>query len=364
MMNIKEISLLNFRNYKTLDIELSSGINVLWGHNAQGKTNVLEAVYMCGIGRSHRTHNVKELINIGSEAARVKVNYENAAANNDEINVLLQKDGKKSIHINGVMIKKIGELFGSLMTVMFSPEDLWLVKSGPQSRRKFMDMELCQLSPVYYYDLKQYYKALNQRNNLLKTIKSNKGNREMLFMWDEQLLSHGLKIMKKRDEFIQKIDILSEEVYGKITGIKGTAEKLSIKYKSNVTEENFAKKLESSIERDIILGSSAVGIHKDDIGLYVNGNDLKVYGSQGQQRTAAVALKLSEVEIIKEIKNTAPVFLLDDVLSELDENRQKWLFTCVKDLQAVITCAERHKVISKVADRVFRVSDGLVVSEG
>ena len=361
-MNIKEVNLLNFRNYKTLDIELTEGINVLYGHNAQGKTNLLEAVYMCGIGRSHRTHNVKELINIDSEAAKIKVSYETGSGA-DEISVFMQKDGKKSIYINGITIKKIGEIFGCLLTVMFSPEDLWLVKSGPQNRRKFMDMELCQLSPIYYYDLKQYYKALNQRNNLLKTIKSNKENREMLFIWDEQLLTHGLKIMRKREEFIQKIDILSQEIYGKMTSVAGTDEMLGIKYKASVSEENFARKLEGSIERDIMLGSTSVGIHKDDIGLYINGNDLKVYGSQGQQRTAAIALKIAEVEIIREIKNIEPIFLLDDVLSELDEKRQKWLFTCVKELQVIVTCAEKHKTVKKVADKIFWVSNGNIINE-
>jgi len=359
-MNIHEITLKNFRNYQTLKIELSGGINVLMGDNAQGKTNVLEAVYLCGIGRSHRTHNVRELINMEKETARVTASYRrhvNDTAVSDQISVFLQKDGKKSIHINGVIINKIGELFGNLLTVMFSPEDLQLVKSGPGLRRKFMDMELCQLSPVYYYDLKQYYKALNQRNNLLKTIKHKPDNREMLFMWDDLLLSHGVKIMKKREDFLQKIDILSHQIYGRI---KGTGETLSVKYKGCVTEDNFKDKLKASVERDIMLGNTSFGIHKDDIAFYINGNDLKIYGSQGQQRTAAVSLKLAEVEIIKEIKKEAPVFLLDDVLSELDDNRQKWLFESVKDLQAVVTCAERHKVVSGVADKVFLVYNGKI----
>jgi len=356
-MNIKEFSLQNFRNYETLELKLSDGINVLVGENAAGKTNMLEALHLCGIGRSHRTHNMRELINFSSESSKISVDYVDKYREINNISVFLQDSGKKSIQLNGVSIKKIGELFGSLLIVMFSPEDLSVVKSSPGNRRRFMDIELCQLSAVYYYDLKQYYKALNQRNNLLKTIKQNKNNRDMLFMWDEILVNHGIKIKRKREEFLQKVDTLSHEFYSKITGAK---EKLSIKYKANVTEENFKSKLESCMERDISIGSTSFGIHKDDIFFYINGNDLKIYGSQGQQRTAAVCLKLSEVEIVKEQKETTPVLLLDDVLSELDDNRQKWLFESVKDLQTIVTCAERHKALENVADKMFSVYNGKV----
>jgi DNA replication and repair protein RecF len=359
---ITNVSLLNFRNFNTLSLNLRENLNIFSGANAQGKTNLLESIYLCATGRSQRTSLLKELIQFGSDSAHIKLTVRAGAAN--RIDLHLRKNEKKGVAINGVAIKNIGDLFGVLYVVIFSPEDLNLIKSGPADRRRFMDMELCQLSKVYYYEIQQYVKALKQRNNLLKKIESAGGQlRDTLPVWDENLAAHGVKIIEHRKKFIESMSLLAGEKHAAITGGK---EKLEIIYKPNVAAEDFAEKLAKNIRRDIQLGSSSIGVHKDDLLFLVNGSDGRVYGSQGQQRTAALSVKLAEIELIKKEKKLLPVLLLDDVMSELDESRQTYLVKKITEVQSLITCTGAEDFLKRAgsANTVFRVINGTIFNEG
>ncbi len=353
-MYVERVMLKGYRNYNSLDTSLSNGLNVLFGDNAQGKTNFLEAIYFCGTGRSHRTHNDKELISFSEANGYIRLTVKKELTET-QINVHLKKDAKKGIAIDGTPVSRLGELFGSLLVVMFSPEDLQLIKASPQLRRRFMDMELCQLSKVYYYELQQYYKALNERNSLLKKIRQNKNHMETLFVWDEQLVKYGAKIIKYRQDFINNIDHISSGIHGKITNGK---ESLSVKYKPNVSSDQFAERLQKTSERDIICGSTSSGVHKDDIDFYINDVNARAYGSQGQQRTAALSVKLAEITIITNKKNTTPVLLLDDVLSELDNSRQQFLLKSIEEIQTLLTCTGQIPAGLTSGVRLFGVTAG------
>lgn len=357
-MTVKNVSLQYFRNFGKIELSLADGINILYGLNAQGKTNFIESVYFCATGRSHRTNYDRDLIQFTKNEAHIQLFVQKHSLT-DRIDVHIKKEGKKGIAVNGIAVKKLGELFGVLLTVIFSPEDLQLVKAGPSERRRFMDMEICQLSPVYYYELQQYFRILKQRNGLLKNIQRKKELKETLFVWDEQMVTHGTKIMKHREEFINKISRLASGIHEKITG---GAEKMEIVYKPSVSPKEFLDKLNKHAERDIMLGATSVGIHKDDLSFYINGCDTRTYGSQGQQRTAALCLKLAEIELIKEEKGETPVLLLDDVLSELDRTRQTCLLESIKGVQTVITCTGMEDMLGQLADRnkcsIFFVENG------
>lgn len=357
-MYVSTLKIGDFRNITSADVELKKGINILYGQNAQGKTNFLESLYICATGRSHRTKFDSQLINFDKKEAHIRAVVEKNFTI-DKIDVHIKKEEKKGIALNGVPLKKVGDLFGVLHTVIFSPEDLQLIKSSPGERRKFMDIELCQLSNVYYYNLQQYYKVLKQRNNLLKNINKNPALKDTLFVWDSQLVEYGTKIIKKRQEFIEKINIAASKKHNEITNFK---ENLVIEYKPNVTTDEFMSKLEENLQKDIILGSTSKGPHKDDVSFTINDSEVKIYGSQGQQRTAALSAKLAEIEIIKEEKGETPVLLLDDVLSELDEKRQYYLLESIKDIQTVITCTGIEDSIKKYTDKsyIFNVENGII----
>lgn len=358
-MYISRLSLLSFRNIKNTTIEFIDGINVFVGDNAQGKTNILESIFMCSTGRSHRTKNDNQIIMFDERSSHIQA-FINKNKYSDRIDIHLKKDEKKGIAINGIPIKKTGDLFGILFTVIFSPEDLQLIKNGPSERRRFMDMELCQISNLYYYNLQQYYKILKQRNNLLKKIQKNIKLKDTLFVWDEQLIDYGIKIINARRNFIEKINLISADKHYKITNEK---EKLEIRYLPNVDEDKFAKKLKLNIERDLFLGSTLIGPHKDDICFFINENDVKIYGSQGQQRTAALSAKLAEIDIIKGETGNTPILLLDDVLSELDEKRQLFLMEGITGIQTIITCTGIEDSINKNIDlkNIFKVNGGNVL---
>lgn len=357
-MYIKKISLLNFRNIKTLNLILNQGINIFYGDNAQGKTNILESVYMCATGRSQRTRLDGQLIMFDEKESHIQLFAKNKNRT-DRIDVHIKKDEKKGIAVNGIPIRKSGDLFGTLHIVIFSPEDLQLIKNGPSERRRFMDMENCQLSNVYYYDLQQYYKVLKQRNNLLKKIQKNSMLKDSLFVWDEQLIQYGRKVIKSRELFVKKINELAMEKHTMITGGK---ELLCIEYKPNVESDNLEKKIKSHFERDLMLGTTNAGPHKDDLNFFINGTDVKIYGSQGQQRTAALSAKLAEIDLIKEETGHTPILLLDDVLSELDEGRQLFLLENIKDSQIILTCTGIEDSIKKYINNsyLFYVKEGNV----
>lgn len=334
-MYIQSLTLKNYRNYEETRINFNNHINIIYGKNAQGKTNILEAIYLCATAKSHRTSNVKELIQFDKEEAHVNVEIVKDKSHIDIIDLHLKKNNKKSIAINKMPIRKFNELFGTMRIILFSPEDLGLIKNGPKERRKFLDLELCQISPMYYYHLKHYYLILKQRNNLLKMIKRNEELKDQLEAWDVQLLDHGKNIILHRDKFINELNPYFKIKHNEIAG---NNEFSSMIYEKNVEIDCFENKLMKQISYDISMGSTSVGPHKDDINFEINGVDIRKYGSQGQQRTAALSLKLSEIEYIKNCGEDTPILLLDDVLSELDEQRQSHLFNHINDIQTIITC--------------------------
>ncbi len=355
-MFVKEIKLKNFRNYQDLNIELNPKINIFTGLNAQGKTNLLESIFITSIGKSFRSKSDKDTIKFGEEFAYIKLDVSNEKVT-DKIEMRIDKNGKKSILINGISIKKHSELMGISLIVSFSPDDLAILKNSPAERRRFIDVELCQLSNVYYYNLKQYNTILKQRNMLLKSLKHDPKQRDSLFVWDMQLVEYGCKVIDARESFIKEIAIMAKGIHKDITNGR---EDLQVLYKPNVTKDNFLEKLEKSIDRDIFTGSTSVGVHKDDINFFINGIDVRLFGSQGQQRTTALCLKLAEIELIKESKNREPILLLDDVLSELDKERQGFLIDKIDDIQVILTCTGVDDFIDRFKSKykIFYVEDG------
>jgi len=361
-MYVSSISANDFRNLSFPSIPLSQGVNILYGNNAQGKTNILEAVYFCAIGRSPRADNNRELIRFGCSEAhiRVEVNKENTSFTVDAYIQLTGNKSTKTLSIDRAVIKNTRELFGRLMVVLFSPEDLRLIKAGPAERRRFMDMEICQLSPVYYSDLRDYHRALKQRNQLLKILRKDHRQIDLLYIWDEQLNNSGCRIMTTRSAFVKKISEIAKEIHNHITEGK---ENLTLTYQPNITDpSDFGNILEKSHERDISCGTTSMGIHKDDVLFTINDIPARSFGSQGQQRTAALSAKLAEIEIMRNGAKSPPVLLLDDVLSELDGSRQKFLLTQINDLQTIITCTGLEDVLTRnVAEaNIIQVKNGNV----
>jgi len=359
-MWVRALSLENFRNFGRLQVELKNGVNIVYGDNANGKTNFIEAIYFCATGRSQRASHDRELIRFGSQEAHLQavVASENAS---QKIDVHLFREGKKKgIAIDHMPIKKLSQLFGLLLVVIFTPEDLRIVKAGPGERRAFMDMELCQLSSVYYHALRQYHQALKQRNNLLKAIIKDRSLQDTLEMWDAPLCQYGTQIMAYRAAFVEEVKEIAAGIHRDITG---GHENLMLDYRPQVTDVNqYMDKLQRAVERDIALGNTSVGIHKDDVAFAIDGNDVRTYGSQGQQRTAALSVKLAEIELIKSRTRHTPVLLLDDVLSELDESRQRFLFKHIGDLQTVLTCTGVEDVLRKTsaAGKIMKMVNGTI----
>ena len=361
-MFIKRLQMLNYRNYNALDIELCPNVNVFMGDNAQGKTNILEAIYYCAFAKSHRTSKDKELINWNGEHAFISVDVGRERLDK-RIDISILKDGKKSIRINKIKIKKIGELFGNFNVVMFSPEDLRIIKDSPGVRRKFIDMELCQLNPKYYYNLVQYNKVLNERNILLRNRNTSS---EMLEIYDMQLVEFGYNIIRNRIKYIESLNKYAEKIHSDITSGK---EKINFKYISTIKDlenikENFYTLLKKNRSKDCDRGITSIGPHRDDFFVYINDIDTKSYGSQGQQRTAVLTMKFSSLEIIKELTGEFPVLLLDDVLSELDFNRKKYILSTIGQIQTVITCTgieDLYEYLDEKA-KVFKVKNGEIVN--
>lgn len=333
-MFIKSVQLEGYRNYKNSTVYFDKGTNILYGDNAQGKTNILEAIFLCATTKSHRGSKDKEIVNFDEKEAHI-VLYLEKTGEEYKIDICLNKDRSKFIAINGSKIKKATELLGLLNVVLFSPEDLSIIKNGPSERRKFIDMELCQLDSIYLYNLSKYNKIIDQRNKLIKDSYINSDLLETISIWDEQLVTYGNTIINKRREFIEDLNKIIENVHYRLTDGK---EKLNIAYEPDVEAENFKEELKKNRNKDIRLKITGVGPHRDDFSFVVNGIDIRKYGSQGQQRTAALSLKLSEIEIVKNLTGHVPVLLLDDVLSELDSNRQNYLLNTIGNIQTIITC--------------------------
>ena len=354
--------MLNYRNYNVLDISLGPHVNVFMGDNAQGKTNILEGIYYCAFARSHRTSKDRELINWNSDNALLSVTVGRERLDK-RIDISILKDGKKAIQINKIKIKKIGELFGNFNVVMFSPEDLKIIKDSPGVRRKFIDMELCQLNPKYYYNLVQYNKVLNERNSILRNRNINK---DILDVYDMQLVEFGYNIIIDRLEYIEKLNKYSAKIHSDITSGK---ERIEFKYISTIKDlenirENFYSLLEKNRVRDCERGITSVGPHRDDFNVLINDIDTKSYGSQGQQRTAILTIKFSSLKIIKELTGEYPVLLLDDVLSELDFSRKRYVLSTIGDIQTIITCTGIEDLYEYLDDKskVFKVKDGEILN--
>ena len=332
-MYIKNLKLKNYRNYSFLNLDLVNGINIIYGDNAQGKTNILEAIYMSSTTKSYKQAKDKEIIKFSEEEAHIKTIYIKKEKENT-IDIHIKNNKNKGIAVNGKKINKISDFFGLTNAIIFAPENLYIIKEGPNLRRKFLDFYISQIDKIYINNLSNYNKILNQRNILLKNIVYNKSDKNELEIWDKQLILYGKLIIKKRKEIIEE---LKKEIYEKHLFISSNTEKLITEYEYNVDEKDFENKLKDNIEQDIKYQTTQIGPHRDDIKFIINDVDIRKYGSQGQQRTAALSLKLAELSSIKKIKQDNPVLLLDDVFSELDLIRQKLLVEYIKDIQVIIT---------------------------
>jgi len=360
-MIVESIELKNYRNYDELHMDFNQGTNILYGDNAQGKTNVLEAIYVCCTTKSHRGSKDRDMIQFERDESHIKLNIRKHDVPY-RIDMHLKKNKPKGVAINGIPIKKASELFGIVNVVFFSPEDLNLIKNGPSERRRFIDLELCQLNKLYVHSLIQYNRSLLQRNKLLKELFFRPEYEGTLDVWDMQLVQYGKEMIRYRSQFI---DQLNEIIYDIHNQLSGGRESLHICYDPNVVMEDFEQALKKSRPQDMKQKTTLVGPHRDDIGFYVNNIDIRKFGSQGQQRTAALSLKLAEIELVKKLVNDYPILLLDDVLSELDENRQNHLLSGINHIQTMITCTGLDDFINNrfQIDKVFKVIDGIVVSE-
>ncbi|HWT27262.1 MAG TPA: DNA replication/repair protein RecF [Mobilitalea sp.] len=360
-MILKSLELMDYRNYNQLNMQFHNGTNILYGENAQGKTNILEAVYLCGTTKSHRGSKDKEIIMFHKDEAHVRVILEKNTIPH-KIDLHLKKNKAKGVAIDGIPIKRQGELFGMLNLVFFSPEDLYIIKNGPGERRRFIDLELCQLDKVYLYHLANYNKVLLQRNNLLKQIGFNRNLLDTLYIWDEKLIEYGVKIIDARSAFIKRLNELVYDIHKKLTGGK---EELGLQYEPNVKKDEFEEKLKKSLERDLTLKMTNVGPHRDDLNFLTDSIDIRKYGSQGQQRTAALSCKLAEIELVKAVIKENPILLLDDVLSELDRQRQTHLLESIGDIQTIITCTGLEEFVGHRIEfnKIFRVSEGTVTCD-
>ncbi len=343
LMHVTELTVSDYRNYSRQTVRFSDKINFVEGRNAQGKTNLIEAVYLCSVGKSARTPRDKELIGHDKDRAYIRLMVSKSYGE-DKVEIVLDRTAGKQISVNGMPISRMGELMGVVSTVFFSPDEMRIVKEAPADRRRFMDIALCQMSRTYFYLLTRYNKVLMQRNRLLK---SGTVTDDALYVWDMQLAEAGSKIIKTRRGFVENLCKVTRECHSYLTDGKET---LDLGYESidgaNAEEikENFARILIEDREKDRLRGYTHSGPHKDDIAFKIGDEDIRSFGSQGQQRTASLALKLAEVEIVGS-RGDYPVLLLDDVLSELDIGRQKRLMDKIKDYQTIITCTHIDSAI-------------------
>ena len=333
-MYIKSLELCNYRNYELINIDFDEKINILHGDNAQGKTNILESIYLCATTKSHKGSKDNEIIKFGEDNSHIKIIVEKSNLEHI-VDIHLKNNKSKGIAINHKSIKNASELLGLINVVLFSPEDLSIIKEGPSERRRFIDMELYQLDKFYIYNMKNYNKIIIQRNKLLKESGYNSNILDTLNIWDSQLISYGSKIIERRELFIEKLNNIIYDIHYNLTGGK---ENINLIYNPSVTIDKYEEEMKKSQSKDIRYKQTTIGPHRDDIIFNVNNIDIRKYGSQGQQRTAILSLKLAEIELIKKTINDSPILLLDDVLSELDSNRQNYLLNAIGNIQTIITC--------------------------
>lgn len=356
-MIIRSLKLKNYRNYDLLDMTFDPKTNILYGDNAQGKTNILEALYLTGTTKSHRGTKDRDMIQFGHDESHLETVVEKKGAA-FQIDMHLKKNSPKGIAIDKIPIRRASELFGIVQFVFFSPEDLNIIKDGPAGRRRFIDLELSQLDKIYLSNLSNYNRIINQRNSLLKDFYGQEHLIETLDIWDMQLAAYGTKILERRREFVEQVNEIISDIHFKLTGGR---ERIRLIYEESRGNLTFEQALRKYRERDIRMKSTTVGPHRDDLCFMSNDEiDIRKFGSQGQQRTAALSLKLSEIELVKRIINDTPILLLDDVLSELDKHRQNYLLESIHDIQTVITCTGLDEFVNNrfSINRIFHIKNG------
>ncbi len=356
-MNITKLELKNFRNYEALELELQGGVTVLYGDNAQGKTNVLEAVYLCCTGRSHRTRQDRELIRRDAEFAQVSVTAQRRDGRHD-VELLLPAAGRRRIRIAGQEASRSGELMGHVTGVLFSPEDLRTVKDGPAERRRFVDMALSQLKPAYYYALQRHARALKQRNEALRAIAANPRLLDTLDAWDEQLALAGDELVRYRAEYVARLSAVAAEIHADVAP---DSQPFSIEYRPDA--EDSLRALQDARNQDLRRMSTTVGAHRDEIRLMLGDMDVRAFGSQGQQRTAALAMRLAEMRVMRDATEEWPVLMLDDVMSELDPSRRRQLVAHLDGVQTLVTCTDLSDLAGARPECVYRVENAALTRE-
>lgn len=352
-MWIKKIKINNFRNYNNEEINLNKNINIFYGENAQGKTNIIESIFLSSIGKSFRTNKEKELIKFGENNCSVEINFEKSDRNGK---IFINIGNKKDIFINGIKIKKLSELLGNINVVIFTPDDINILKGGPQNRRKFLDVMISQLRPNYMHIYNLYLKTLEERNMYLKNIEKNKY--DLLEIYDEKLAEYGFEIYKYRFEFMEKIKNKIKNIHKNITNNK---EKINLEYISDCSDKNkYLELLKTRKKLDIIKGYTTKGIHRDDFNVYINDLLVNIYGSQGQHRTSILSLKLAELQVIYDEIGENPILLLDDFMSELDQSRRKSFLENISDTQVIITCTDDFE-IENINCAKFKVEGGRIL---
>ena len=361
-MIVESLELKNFRNYERTLFSFDPGTNILYGDNAQGKTNVLEALQVCSTTKSQRGSHDSEMIRFGEEEAHIRLFFKKHGISH-KIDIHLRKNGKKGAAVDGIPIRRAADLLGNVHIVSFFPEDLRIIKNSPRDRRRFLDSQLCQLDRVYTSRLTEYNKIVVQRNALLKDARFEAAIGPALDVWDEQMVTYGSHLIRQREKFLKQLDILVKEIHTELTEGK---EQIELCYEPDVPSERFAEELRRNRDKDRKWKTSSCGPHRDDFQVKVNGIDIRHYGSQGQQRSAALSLKLSEIRLVKEMMRDEPILLLDDVLSELDNNRQKMLLQGIEQVQTFLTCTGMDGLIAHQfpMNRIFHIVGGCVEDDG
>ena len=354
-MWIKNIKIKNFRNYKQEEIKLEKNINIFYGKNAQGKTNIIEAIFLCSLGKSFRAKKDNEMIKLNEQNAIVEIEYEKSDRDGK---IKIEIGNKKNIYLNGIKIKKLSELLGNLNIVIFTPDDIGILKGGPQNRRRFLDIMISQLRPNYMHVLNLYLKTIEQRNNYLRQIKEEHKDENLLEIWDEKLAEYAIKIYEYRKEFIEKIIKKINIIHQNITNGE---EEIELEYITECDDkEKYLELLKQRRKLDIIKGFTTKGIHRDDFMIYINKKEIKIFGSQGQNRTAMLSLKLAELQVIYDEIGEYPILLLDDFMSELDKTRRKNFLENIEGTQVIITGTEKLD-IENLEYLEYNVSNGKVL---
>lgn len=356
-MWIKNIKLKNFRNYNYEQINLEKNINIFYGENAQGKTNIIEAIFLCSLGKSFRAKKDIEMIKLDEKYSNIEIEYEKTDRDGK---IKIELGEKKNIYLNGIKIKKLSELLGNINIVIFTPDDINILKGGPQNRRKFLDIMISQLRPNYMHLLNLYLKTIEQRNKYLRQIREENKDEKLLDIWDEKLADYAINICKYRTEFIEKIIKKIKKIHENITAEK---EEIEIKYITECKDKDeYLKILKQRRKLDIIKGFTTKGIHRDDFMIYINKKEINIYGSQGQNRTAMLSLKLSELQVIYDEIGEYPILLLDDFMSELDRKRRKNFLENIKNTQVIITGTEKLD-IENLNYLEYNVSNGKIIKK-